>query len=83
MLDLLQQALHHRLGVSLDSHHQRIVAAQFLWVDFYLDDFGVGWDVSVVVEGGGLAETGSHGQDDVGLAHGLDAFLRAQSAQVA
>ena len=55
MLDLRYQTLHHRLGVAFDTHGYRVVAAQFLGVDLYLDNLGVGWDIAVVVEGGGLA----------------------------
>ena len=81
--DLFQQALHHGLGVAFDAHGNRVVAPDLLRVDLDLDDLGVRRDEPVVVERGGLAEPGAHGQDGVGLAHRLDAFQRPQSAQVA
>ena len=68
--------------VALDPHFHRIITAQFLGVDFDLDDAGVRRDVAVVIKGGRLAEPGSSRQDNVGLPDGLDALFGSQPAQV-
>ena len=81
--ELVQQPLHNRLGVALDAYCQWIIATQLLWIDFYLYYPCVCGDEAVVVEGGGLAQTGANRQYDVGLAYRLYSFHRPQPSQVA
>ena len=72
--DFLQETIHDRLGVTFDPYRYGVVSPDFLRVDLDLDNLGVCWDESVVVESGGLAKSSTHGQYGVGLTHRLNSF---------
>ena len=71
------------LGVPLNAYRHGIATSDFLWVNLDLDDRSVGRNVSVVVEGRGLAQPGAGGQDDVRPADGFDTLGCPQTSQVA
>ena len=80
---LLPQILQHGPGVPLNPYRHRVVAPDFLGVNFNLNNPGLGRDKAVIVKGGGLTQAGAGGQNHIGLADGFDAFLGSQPPQVA